>query len=78
MTIDPIRFKRLLIKSLKLLVILEVLGAFVEGTRTGGWARFGFDLLALGILYSMWERIVARLEELKRSSRKPWSQHRTG
>lgn len=63
--IDPIRFKRLLIQILKLLIIIELIGAFSAGVSGGGWGRFGSDLVIAGILYITWDRITALLRERK-------------
>ncbi len=67
--IDPIRFKRLLIKILKLLVIIELITAFVYGVTQNEWDRFGSDLIIAGILYIMWERITALLRRRKQEVR---------
>ncbi len=67
--IDPIRFKRLLIQILKLLIIIELIGAFSAGLSGGGWGRFGNDLVIAGILYITWDRITALLRERKALAR---------
>lgn len=68
--IDPIRFKRLLVQALKLLIIVELIGAFIVGLSGGGWGRFGNDLVIAGILYITWERITALLRERKEIARR--------
>lgn len=67
--IDPIRFKRLLIQILKLLVIIELVQALMLGLAGDGWARFGNDLVIAGILYISWDRITALLRERKALAR---------
>jgi sigma-B regulation protein RsbU (phosphoserine phosphatase) len=67
--IDPIRFKRLLIQILKLLIIIELIGALAVGLSGGGWGRFGNDLIIAGILYITWDRITALLRERKALAR---------
>jgi serine phosphatase RsbU (regulator of sigma subunit) len=68
--IDPLKFRRLLVKILKLVALFELISAFVQGLSGNGWDRFGFDLIIAGILYITWERIVRTLEERKESYRK--------
>ena len=67
--IDPIRFRRVLISLLKLLIVGELIGAFVEGMSTQHWERFGVDLLVAGMLWVLWGRITALVRERKRSAR---------
>jgi serine phosphatase RsbU (regulator of sigma subunit) len=68
--IDPIRFKKILLTLLKLLIIIELVSAFVEGTRGQGWGRFGIDLIVAGVLYMTWERIRAVLAGKKEEYRR--------
>lgn len=68
--VDPIRFKRLLILALKLLVVIELISAFLEGARSSQWFRFGVDLILAGTLYILWGRISVLLRERKESSRR--------
>jgi len=63
--IDPVRFKKILVQLLILLVVIELLGAFIEGVGGKGWGRFGVDLIVAGILYVMWERIRLVVAEKK-------------
>ncbi|MEW6509540.1 MAG: PP2C family protein-serine/threonine phosphatase [Bacteroidota bacterium] len=67
---DPVRFKRILISLLKLLVIIELVGAVLQGTSGNGWGRFGVDLLVAGILYLMWERLAAVVAQKRDESRR--------
>jgi serine phosphatase RsbU (regulator of sigma subunit) len=68
--IDPVRFKRLLVQILKLLIIIELIGALMVGLSDGGWGRFGNDLVIAGILYITWDRIAVLLRERKEMARK--------
>ncbi len=67
--VDPIRFRRILVSLLKLLVVLELVGAFAEGLSTQRWERFGIDLVVAGTLWVLWGRITALVREQKRSAR---------
>jgi serine phosphatase RsbU (regulator of sigma subunit) len=67
--IDPVRFKRVLVQLIKILIIIELVGAFVQGTQQGGWMRFGADLVLAGILYLTWERIRVAVHETHESAR---------
>jgi serine phosphatase RsbU (regulator of sigma subunit) len=67
--IDPIRFRRLLVSLLKLLVLLELVNAFGVGLTTGNWERFGIDLVVAGVLWVLWGRITALVRDQKRSAR---------
>ena len=68
--IDPVRFKRILRQLLKVLVIIELVSAFVQGISNHEWGRFGLDLIAAGILFVMWERIAAGLRSKKEEYRR--------
>lgn len=67
--IDPIRFKRLLILLIKVLIVIELVSAFLQGIQQEGWSRFGADLLLAGILYLTWERIQRVVRESRESAR---------
>jgi len=67
--IDPVRFKRLLILLIKVLIVLELVSALLEGLGGGSWNRFGIDLIAAGVLYLAWGRITALVREQKVSAR---------
>ena len=67
--VDPVRFRRILVSLLKLLVVLELVGAFAEGLSTQRWERFGVDLVVAGTLWILWGRITALVREQKRSAR---------
>ncbi|HUI64109.1 MAG TPA: PP2C family protein-serine/threonine phosphatase [Bacteroidota bacterium] len=68
--IDPVRFKKILVSLLKLLIIVELVSALGSGFSGSGWGRFGLDLIVAGILYLMWERLTAvvgaKKEEFRR------------
>ncbi len=72
--IDPVRFRRILVQLLKVLIIVELVGAFAEGTSGGHWSRFGVDLIIAGILYVAGERITAVLQERRDTARKRMEQ----
>jgi serine phosphatase RsbU (regulator of sigma subunit) len=67
--IDPIRFKKILVQLLKLLIVIELVNAMVQGSEGHGWARFGFDLLVAGVLYLTWGRITILLRGKKKEFR---------
>ncbi len=68
--IDPIKFRRLLVKLLKLLAVLELFAALSQGSSGGGWERFAVDLIVAGVLYLMWEQIMTGLTARKELFRK--------
>ncbi len=68
--IDPVRFKKILITLLKVLVVIELLNAFLEGVNKTEWGRFGFDLIIAGLLYMLWERLRVLLIERKEETRR--------
>lgn len=63
--IDPVRLKKILVLCLKILIVVELLGALTEGFQGGGWGRFGMDLVVAGVLYVMWERITSVVNQKK-------------
>jgi len=67
--IDPVRFKRLLILLIKVLIVLELISALFQGLGGGSWNRFAVDLIAAGGLYLAWGRITALVREQKESAR---------
>jgi serine phosphatase RsbU (regulator of sigma subunit) len=67
--IDPVRFKRLLVLLIKVLIVAELVSALSEGMGGGSWNRFGIDLIAAGVLYLAWGRITALVREQKDSAR---------
>jgi serine phosphatase RsbU (regulator of sigma subunit) len=68
--VDPVRFKGLLILAIKILLVVELASAFLEGIKGQGWGRFGVDLMVAGILWLMWERITRLVREEKEVSRR--------
>jgi serine phosphatase RsbU (regulator of sigma subunit) len=66
--IDPKKFKKILVTLLKILVVVELVSAFSQGTGGRGWGRFGVDLVTAGILYLTWERLAAVVEQKKEES----------
>ena len=68
--LDPVRFKRILVQILKLLIIIELISAFMEGLSQSQWGRFGTDLVIAGILYITWERITALIRQRKEHARR--------
>jgi serine phosphatase RsbU (regulator of sigma subunit) len=68
--IDPVRFKKILVAILKILIVVELVGALWQGMKNGDWGRFGIDLVIAGILYVLWGRIVLLVRQKKEESRK--------
>jgi serine phosphatase RsbU (regulator of sigma subunit) len=66
--IDPVKFKKILVNLLKILVVVELVTAFASGVGGNGWARFGVDLVIAGILYLTWERLTALVAQKKEES----------
>lgn len=63
--IDPVKFKKIIVTVIKILVVIEVLGALAEGLGQKQWGRFGFDILIAGILYLLWDRIRLIIRDKK-------------
>lgn len=67
---NPVKFKKLLITVIKLLIVFEFLGAITDGAKTNNWSRLGFDCLIAGAVYLMWDRIkrtvAVKKEEYRR------------
>jgi serine phosphatase RsbU (regulator of sigma subunit) len=61
--VTPVRFKKILILLLKILILVELFSALGEGFGGHGWGRFGVDLIVAGVLYLTWERFATGLEE---------------
>jgi serine phosphatase RsbU (regulator of sigma subunit) len=68
--VDPIRFKRILIRLLKILVVIELVSAFFDGFANRDWSRFGIDLVIAGVLYVAWDRIMTTVRNTKEEYRK--------
>ena len=66
--IDPVKFKKILVNLLKILVIVELVTALAEGSGGHGWGRFGIDLVIAGILYLTWERLTAVVNQKREES----------
>ncbi len=66
--IDPVKFKKILVNLLKILVVVELVSALAEGMEGHGWGRFGVDLVIAGILYLTWERLTAVVAQKKEES----------
>ncbi len=62
---DPIKFRRLLVAVIKLLIVFEFLSAIVEGIGTENWSRLGSDLVIAGIVYVLWDRITTLVQQKK-------------
>lgn len=63
--ISPMKLKRAIITIIKILIVLELVGAFLEGMESGSWFRLGTDLIIAGILYIAWEGITRLTRERK-------------
>ncbi|HXX64321.1 MAG TPA: PP2C family protein-serine/threonine phosphatase [Bacteroidota bacterium] len=68
--IDPVRFKKILVSLLKVLILVELVSALGSGFSGSGWGRFGLDLIVAGVLYLMWERLAAVVETKKEEFRR--------
>ena len=68
--VDPVKYKRILIKLLKVLVIIELVSAFSDGISGKQWGRFGFDLIVAGILYVTWDRITTVVKQTREEARR--------
>jgi serine phosphatase RsbU (regulator of sigma subunit) len=66
---DPARFKGIIVRLLKILIVVELGGALLEGLSTHRWIRFGQDLVIAGILYVTWGRLQALVRKKKEDSR---------
>ncbi|HUI09902.1 MAG TPA: PP2C family protein-serine/threonine phosphatase [Bacteroidota bacterium] len=66
--IDPVKFKKILVNLLKVLVVIELISAMSQGLGGHGWSRFGVDLVIAGILYLTWERLGAIVAQKKEES----------
>ncbi|MFI5252947.1 MAG: PP2C family protein-serine/threonine phosphatase [Bacteroidota bacterium] len=67
---DPVKFKKILVRIIKILIVVELIGALIDGLSNDSWARFTNDLIIAGILFLLWGRITTLLrtkkEEYKR------------
>ncbi len=68
--IDPIRFKKILVTLLKILILVEILAAIIEGIEHGQWARLVFDASLAIAIYVGWGRIVSTVRDKKEVYRK--------
>ena len=66
--IDPVKFKKILVNLLKVLIVIELVSALSQGSSGNGWGRFGVDLVIAGILYLTWERLTAVVRQKKEES----------
>ncbi|HXG01066.1 MAG TPA: PP2C family protein-serine/threonine phosphatase, partial [Bacteroidota bacterium] len=62
---NPIKFRKLLVTIIKLLIVFEFLSAFMQGLGTDDWSRFGTDLIFAGIVYILWDRITEIVRQKK-------------
>ncbi len=68
--LDPVRIRRIFIRLLKILIVIELISAFIEGLSDQSWLRFGTDLVIAGILFILWDKITSTLREKKEEYRK--------
>jgi hypothetical protein len=68
--IDPVKFKKILVTILKLLIVFELAGALLEGIAQNQWSRLGADIIIAGVLYLTWERIRTAVRLKKEESRR--------
>lgn len=75
---DPIKFRKLLVTIIKLLIVFEFAGAIAEGIQTKNWSRLGMDCIIAGIVYVMWDRIknliIKKKDEYRRKMENPASE----
>lgn len=68
--IDPVKFKKILVTILKLLIVVELVSALSEGLGQEQWQRFIFDLVIALVLYLTWDRarvlVQSKKQEYKR------------
>jgi serine phosphatase RsbU (regulator of sigma subunit) len=67
---DPVKFKRILIRIIKILIVVELFGALIDGTSQGNWNRFTNDIIIAGILFLLWGRITTLLRTKKEEYRR--------
>lgn len=63
--IEPVKFKKILITILKLLIVVELISALSEGLGQNQWQRFTFDAIIALVLYFMWGRLRVLVENKK-------------
>lgn len=63
--IEPVKFKKILITILKILVVVELITALKEGLGQQEWERFVFDLIIASILYFSWDRVRVLVQTKK-------------
>lgn len=68
--IEPVKFKKILVTLLKLLIVVELIGALSVGLKDGKWERFIFDVIIAVVLYFMWDRLNAIFKTKKQEYRK--------
>jgi serine phosphatase RsbU (regulator of sigma subunit) len=68
--IEPTKLRRIILTGIKVLIVIELLGALVQGGNQGDWSRLGWDFLVAGVLYVMWERITRITKEKKEAYRR--------
>ncbi len=71
--INPIKIRRFLVTIIKILIVLEFLGALGEGL-SGDWGRLGKDCIYTGIVYIMWDRIKSYVLHQKDAYRRRMEQ----
>jgi serine phosphatase RsbU (regulator of sigma subunit) len=63
--IDPVKFKKILITILKLLIVVELVSALSQGLGQGQWQRFIIDIIIALVLYIMWDRMRILVQKKK-------------
>jgi len=66
---DPSKLKRLVVQIIKILIIVELVGAVIELLASGTWARLANDLAIALILYIAWEKIQELIARQRRETR---------
>lgn len=63
--IDPVKFKKILIAVLKLIILVELFSALSEALGDERWGRFIFDCIIAAVLYFTWDWLTAILRNKK-------------
>ena len=63
--IDPVKLKKILATILKILIVIEIIGALQEALGNGEWGRFVIDTIIAGLLFAMWGKIVTTVRRKK-------------
>lgn len=68
--IDPVKFKKILITILKILIVVELISALSDGLARSEWQRFTVDIVIALVLYFTWDRLNLVVKTKKQEYRK--------